>query len=313
MSGLRLIADIGGTNARFAVSRADSSMDDVAVLACADFADPVAAAKAYLARAALPEPPERAVFALAAPVTGDHVVVTNHSWSFSIDDVRRRLGLEDLEVINDFSAVALALPHLTAADVLRVGGGEAAPDAPMALLGPGTGLGVSALIPTGNGWMPLATEGGHVSMTAFDSREEAVLATLRGSSPVSAEQVISGRGLVNLYRTLCEIDGHGADPTIAPADVTARALDGACPVCVEALDMFCSMLGTVASNLALTLGARGGVFIAGGIVPRLGQAFAVSRFRHRFEDKGRFSNYMVAVPTFVVTHQFPALLGLSRR
>ncbi len=307
-----LIADIGGTNARFALSESDGAVRDAVVLACGDFPDLAAAAQAFLAQAAPPAPPKRAAMAVASPVTGDHVDMTNHPWSFSIDDVRRRLDLDDLRVINDFTAIALAIPHLAEEDRFQVGGGEAAPGAPIAVLGPGTGLGVSAVIPAGDGWVPLATEGGHVTMAPATEREGAVLAHLRRSGHVSAERVLSGAGLVNLYGAVRALDGETADGDLTPADVTERALDGSCPFAAEALDMFCAMLGTVASNLCLSLGARGGVYVAGGIVPRLGAAFADSGFRRRFEDKGRFSDYLAAVPTFVLTRELPAFVGLSR-
>ena len=306
-----LIADIGGTNARFALSEADGSVRDAVVLACRDFPDLGAAAEAFLAGISPPAAPRRAAMAVASPVSGDRVDMTNHPWSFSIDDVRRRLGLDDLRVINDFTAIALAIPHLGDGDRLQVGGGEAAPGAPIAVLGPGTGLGVSALIPAGGGWVPLATEGGHVTMAPATGRESAVLAHLQRSGHVSAERVLSGAGLVNLYGAVRALDGATADRDVTPAGVTERALDGSCPVAAEAMDMFCAMLGTVASNLCLSLGARGGVYVAGGIVPRLGTAFAASGFRQRFEDKGRFSAHLAAVPTFVLTHKMPAFLGLS--
>lgn len=306
-----LIADIGGTNARFALSEADGTVRDAVVLACRDFPDLAAAAESFLARIAPPAPPRRAAMAVASPVSGDRVDMTNHSWSFSIDDVRRRLDLDDLRVINDFTAIALAIPHLGDGDRLQVGGGEATPGAPIAVLGPGTGLGVSALIPAGGGWVPLATEGGHVTMAPATGRESAVLAHLGRSGHVSAERVLSGAGLVNLYGAIRALDGATADGDVTPAGVTERALDGSCPFAAEALDMFCAMLGTVASNLCLSLGARGGVYVAGGIVPRLGTAFAESGFRRRFEDKGRFSAHLATVPTFVLTHKMPAFLGLS--
>ena len=272
----------------------------------------MAAAEAFLDATAPPSWPKRGAFAVASPVTGDHVTMTNHPWSFSVDDVRRRLGLDALRVINDFAAIALAIPHLDADDHYRVGGGAPVGDAPVAVLGPGTGLGVSALVPAAGGWAPLATEGGHVTMAAFDEREAAVLAHLRRTHDhVSAERVISGPGLVNLYRSLCALEGLRADPAATPDAVSRLAADGTCPVAAEALEMFCAMLGTVASNLALSLGALGGVYIAGGIVPKLGPAFAASGFRRRFDDKGRFVAYLAAIPVFVITHPLPAFVGLS--
>jgi glucokinase len=306
-----LLADIGGTHARFALGEADGSVSDPLVLACRDFPGPAAAAEAYLATVADKGAPRKGAFAVASPVIGDTIDMTNHTWTFRIDDVRRDLNLDDLRVINDFAAIALAVPHLGEADRHQVGGGTAVPDAPIAVLGPGTGLGVSALVPAGGGWVPLATEGGHVTMAATTEREDAVIALLRRDGHVSAEDVISGVGLVNLYRALSELEKEKPAPDVTPAEVTERALEGTCPRGSEALEMFCVLLGTAAANLALSLGARGGVYVAGGIVPKLGDAFAASGFRRRFEDKGRFSDYLAAVPTYVVTHELPAFVGLS--
>ena len=309
-----LIADIGGTNVRFALSQAGGPARQVKVLSCENFPGPAAAARAYLEEIGKtgPAAPNHGAFAVASPITGDRVKVTNHPWSFSIAAMRRSLGLTNLQVINDFTAIALSVPRLTAADRLKVGGGEAAPDAPIAVLGPGTGLGVSGLLPTNTGWTPLETEGGHVTMAAANEREQAVLAILRQSfGHVSAERVISGPGLSNLYMAIAWLDGLDLTTEPTPALVTERGLDGSCPIATEALAMFSAMLGTVAADLALSLGALGGVYVAGGIVPKLGEAFASSPFRRRFEDKGRFSGYLAAIPTFVITHELPAFIGLG--
>ena len=309
---IRIIADIGGTNARFALIDDAGRAGEARILRCADYPDPVAAAEAFLDATAPTSRPKRGAIAVASPVAGDRVTMTNHPWSFSVEDVRRRLGLDALRVINDFEAIALAIPHLGGDDLYRVGGGDPVPDMAVAVFGPGTGLGVSALVPTAEGWAPLATEGGHVTMAACNEREAAVLALLRRDhGHVSAERVISGPGLVNLYLSLSALEGLRADPAATPDEVSRRAAEGASPAAAEALEMFCAMLGTVASDLALSLGARGGVYIAGGIVPKLGPAFAASGFRRRFEDKGRFADYLAAIPVFVITHPLPAFVGLS--
>lgn len=306
-----LIADIGGTNARFALVEPGQEPRHALVLRCADFAGPEAAAEAYIARIAPGTRPSRAAFAIAGPVTGDMVAMTNHPWRFSIDAARSRLGVHSLRVVNDFTAVALAVPLLQPEHKVAVGGGAPAAGTPIAALGPGTGLGVSALVPHGAAWEALATEGGHATMPAADEREDAVLSWLRGLyGHVSAERVLSGPGLVNLYSALAELAGREPE-ALTPAAVSGRALDGSCPLCREALDMFFAMLGTVAGNLALSLGARQGVYIAGGIVPRMIDALQRSRFRARFEAKGRFDDYMAAIPVWVVTHPYPAFAGLA--
>lgn len=311
-----LVADIGGTNARFGLMDG-SGLHHSRIYPTADFPSLEAAAQAYLDDCgdACPVRPHQGAFCVAGPVTGDAVSLTNLPWRFSIDGVRRSLGLERLLVLNDFTAAALSVPRLGAGDVFQVGGGAPAPDAAVAVLGPGSGLGVSGLVPGPAGWIPLASEGGHATLPAADDRESAVLALIRAekgseSGHVSAERALSGPGLVNLYTALCQLAGKTPDKD-TPAAVTGAA-DGGDPLCAEAVAMFCSLLGTVAGNLALILGARGGVYIAGGVVPRLGrEALARSPFRTRFEAKGRMSDYLAPIPVFVITHPLPAFLGLA--
>ncbi len=307
---LRLLGDIGATNARFALADDAGKIERVRVLACDEHAGLAAAITAYLAQDGLDPPPREAALAVASPVTGDEVTLTNHPWSFSIGGLTRQLGLARLVVINDFTANALAVPRLRPEDRQAVGGGGAAEGAPIGVLGPGTGLGVSGLVPTPAGFVALASEGGHATLAPADTREGAVLDRLRRRfDHVSAERALSGQGLVTLYTTLAEIAGMPAGP-FTPAQIADRAIGESEPLVRDALAMFCAMLGTVAGNLALTLGARGGVYIAGGIVPRLGARFAESAFRQRFEAKGRMRPYLAAIPTYVVTHPIPAFLGL---
>lgn len=307
-----LVADIGATNARFGLLDRDGTVIHNRTLACADYRSLEDAAEAYLGMAAPAAVPTRAAVAIAGPVTGEVVHMTNHPWVFSVERARERLGLDRLAAVNDFTAVAMAVPLLGPADRLQVGDGAPVPGEVIGVLGPGTGLGVSGLVPgRRGGWRALSGEGGHVTMAPVSDREGAVLAQLRKQyDHVSAERVLSGMGLVNLYRAICLLDGREPED-LRPRDVTARALDGGAPHCVEAVEMFCAMLGTIAGNLALTLGARGGVFVAGGIVPRLGGTFAHSRFRKRFVEKGRMRDFLGPIPTYVVTHPLPAFLGLK--
>jgi len=311
-----LVADIGGTNARFGLIDG-RVIREVRILRCAEHPSLEAAASAYLAAVGLARPgmagrPRRGAFAVAGPVTGDHVAMTNLVWQFSIRHVRDALGLEGLAVINDFTAVALSVPRLDADDRRQVGDGAPEPGGVVAVLGPGSGLGVSGLIPGADGrWSALSGEGGHVTMAPISDRESAVLGQLRKSfDHVSAERVLSGPGLVNLFTALSILDGRDPAP-LTPAQITESAVAGTNPHGVEAVEMFCAMLGTVAGNLALTLGARGGVYIAGGVVPKLGSLFTHSRFRKRFLEKGRMRDFLGPVPTYVVTHELPAFLGLA--
>lgn len=311
----RLVADVGGTNARFALQPPGARAGEAVVLRCADHAGIEAAARAALERARPTAAPRHAAIAVAAPVTGDRIDMTNHPWTFSQRGLRQALGLERLVVVNDFTAIALAVPRLEASERRQVGGGTPTADAPVAVIGPGTGLGISGLVPDDGGWSPLAGEGGHVDLAPSNAREIALLERLQQRfDHVSLERVLSGPGLVNLYRALAEIDGaapmdDAALPT--PEQIAERARSGACPLCGESVATFCALLGAAAGNLALNLGARGGVYIAGGIVPKLGTAFDEERFRRRFEAKGRFAAYLAPIPTYVITEARPALIGLA--
>jgi glucokinase len=307
-----LIADIGATNARFALVEADGAITRMRVLATGDFASLSDAIEAYLAAEGVVQKPSRAVLAVAAPVTGDTVAFTNHPWRFSVYDLRKRHGFEQLRVINDFAANATAVPFLAADDFVQIGGGAVKADAPIGLIGPGSGLGVGTLIPAAGTFVTVQGEGGHVTMSAADAREAAVLDLMRTRfDHVSAERLLSGPGLINLYNALCELAGERAAPLTA-AQITDPQIEAQEPRAGEARAMFCAMLGTVAGNLALTLGAGGGIYIAGGIVPKLVAAFAQSQFRARFEAKGRFSSYLAAIPTYVIMHPSPALLGAAK-
>ncbi len=308
----RLLGDIGGTNARWAWQAAPGeALQHHSSYPCADSDSVQAVIGQFLHDRQLPRP-ARVAFGIATAVTGDVIQMTNHHWTFSVLGLQSALGVERCLVLNDFVAIAAALPLLQASDSRRVGGGEAVSGAPMAVLGPGTGLGVAGLVtdPAGTA-IGIAGEGGHVTLAASTAREAAVLAQLRDRfGHASAERAVSGPGLLNLYEALCAVDGL---PPLAlqPNDITQRALASSDPVCVEALNLFGGFLGSVAGNLALTLGARGGIYIGGGIVPRLGSAFDTLPFRQRFEDKGRFRGYLERIPTAVITMPSPALYGAA--
>jgi len=311
----RLVGDIGGTNARFGwIASASEPLTDIDTLPGADYATIVDAMRAYLAKHGKAAPRWCAI-GIANPVVGDVVKMTNHDWSFSISGVKAELGLDRFLVINDFTALALSLPALAAADVRQVGQGTAVPGAPLALLGAGTGLGVSGLLPAGSGHgaIPLNGEGGHVTLAAIDEREERVVAILRRRfGHASAERALSGPGIENLHQAVCELAGETA-PALTAAQITERAVAGSDVRCVDAMDLFFSFLGTIAGNLALSLGSLGGLYIGGGIVPRLGDAIDRSRFRQSFESKGRFRRYVEQIPTYVLQAKVsPGLVGAAR-
>jgi glucokinase len=303
----RLLADVGGTNARFALETAPLRFEAVAVLACADYPSMKAAIAAYLAGVAArhPGPILHAAIAIANPVEGDKVCMTNHHWSFSTAEMREQLGLETLVVVNDFTALAMALPHLAPGQCVQVGGGVGQAGCAIGLVGPGTGLGVSGLVPAGGRWVALASEGGHASFAPGDEFEDDIVRQLRARfGHVSAERLLSGPGIEMIYTCL-------TGKELAASDITHRAANGSCADCVRSIDVFCGALGSVAGNVALTLGATGGVYIGGGIVPRLGALFERSPFRARFEAKGRLSAYVARIPTYLITEQYPAFLGAS--
>ena len=311
----RLLADIGGTNARFAWQDGSGApIGDVLSLPCADHAHLADAITAYLGLTGHAVPKDCAI-AIANPVVRDEIQMTNHHWSFSIAALKAHFSFEQLRVLNDFTALALALPSLGANELRQVGGGAAVPGAPLALIGPGTGLGVSGLLPDGRGgWVPLQGEGGHATLAGCTPREHAVLAWIGAvHGHASAERAVSGQGLVDIHRALCALDAATEPATgLDAAGITSAALEHGDARCLEAVNLMCAFLGTAAGNLALTLGARGGVYVGGGIVPRLGPAFALSPFRARFEVKGRFSAFLAPIPVFVIhAEQSPALRGAA--
>jgi glucokinase len=313
--GPRLLADVGGTNARFALETSPGQIGLIEVLACCDHPTLADALRAYLALPALAAAGagriRHAGIAIANPVAGDHVRMTNHHWEFSIEALRLECGFDTLLVVNDFFALARALPHLTEEQKHQVGAGMAEPDCPLGLVGAGTGLGVSGLIPAGDGWTALRSEGGHVTFSPANETEVGILQfAWREFEHVSAERLLSGAGVELIYRALAQLRGvPGAG--LGAAEISRRALAGECVLCDEVVETFCGMLGTVAGNLAITLGAQGGVYIGGGIVPRLGARFTASSFRRRFEQKGRFAAWLASVPTWVITAEYPAFVGMS--
>jgi glucokinase len=221
------------------------------------------------------------------------------------------LGISAVRVINDFEATAWSLAALEPDHVAPVGAGRAIAGAPMVVLGPGSGLGLACHVPRAEAPVVIATEGGHVTLPASTPREDAVVEWLRGRfGHVSAERALSGPGLENLYRAIAAVEGAGV-PARDATEITQAGVAGTCPVSRAALDMFCAMLGTFAGNAALSLGARGGVFIAGGIAPRIVDYLLKSELRARFDDKGRLRPYMEAIPLNVIVHPDYAFIGLK--
>ncbi|MCB9973324.1 MAG: glucokinase [Rhodospirillales bacterium] len=305
-----LIADIGGTNARFALAN-EAGYYDVQVLQCDDYPTIVEAARAYLEKVAPEEMPTVGSFAIAGPVTGDWFEVTNNHWKFSVEETRKELGLQSLHLMNDFKAIALAVPHIGEEHLKTVADGVAQEKAPIAILGPGTGLGVASLVWGERRYIPVPGEGGHITMPAKTQREFDLFRTLRYKyHHISAERVCSGKGLVNLYQAILRLDGHENLPERTAEEISKAAINKECVVCEEALDKMCKFLGSVAGNHALMIGAFGGVYIAGGIPEKLGEYFFQSGFYEAFFSKGRYEEYLKSIPIFLITHPFTAMVGL---
>ncbi|MEK1939394.1 MAG: glucokinase [Pseudomonas sp.] len=306
---LALVGDIGGTNARFALWR-DNGLESVQVLATADYPGVEQAILAYLAGLGLAPGAIHAVcLACAGPVSGDLFVFTNNHWRLSRSAFCRDLQVDELLLINDFSAMALGMTRLQDHERVEVCPGSAEAHRPAVVVGPGTGLGVGTLLGAADGsWQALPGEGGHVDLPIGTPREAALWQQLyQLNGHIRAEDVLSGGGLLLLYRALCALDGH-AETLASPAEITTAALAGD-EVAIAVIDQFSSWLGRVAGNNVLTLGGRGGVYIVGGIVPRFTELFLRSGFARCFAEKGPMSKYMVDVPVWLVTAEYPGLTG----
>ncbi|QJQ96080.1 MULTISPECIES: glucokinase [Halomonadaceae] len=312
MSDPALVGDIGGTNARFAlVERGNLEPREILRLSCADYPTLSAAIRDYLARVDLGEESlTQACLAFACPVHADLVRLTNNHWSFSKRAVKDELGLTSLKVINDFTAQALGVPHVRPEELHAIGGGQAIESAVKLVIGPGTGLGVAGVFPGQHGWIPLPTEGGHVTFAPTDEREANLLRYFRNRyGRVSVERILCGQGLLDLYGAHCSL--KGAKPRYTtPAEVTDAANEGD-DIAVDTVQRFLKILGDVSGDAALTLGAQGGVYLCGGILPRLLEWMPQSRFRDAFADKGRMSDYTADIPTWVVTAPWTGLLGAA--
>lgn len=308
MTNYALVGDVGGTNARLALC--DVATGDISrakTYSGLDYPSLEAVVRVYLDEQHLNI--TNGSIAIACPITGDWVAMTNHSWAFSIAEMKANLGFEHLEIINDFTAVSMAIPMLKREHLIQFGGSEPLEGKPIAVYGAGTGLGVAHLVHVDRRWVSLPGEGGHVDFAPNSEEEDQILEALRSElGHVSAERVLSGPGLVNLYRAIVKADGR-LPQNLQPKEVTERALDDSCTDCRRALSLFCVIMGRFGGNLALNLGTFGGVYIAGGIVPRFLDFFTASGFRGGFQDKGRFKAYVQDIPVYLIVHDNPGLVG----
>ncbi|WP_373991099.1 glucokinase [Duganella sp. BuS-21] len=313
--GPRILADIGGSSASFGLETAPNQIEAVWVTECQAYPTLGAALVAYLSQAATVAAggyqARFAGIAIANPIDGDWVTMTNHHWSFSIEAVCSQFSLKSLVVVNDFTALASALPYLAPEHKHQVGGGVARIGTTIGLVGADAGLGVSGLVPAGDRWIAIDSEGGHATFAPMNEREIDILRYARRyHDHVSSERLVSGIGIALVYRALSE-RARVEPQNLTTAEIMERGVHRLDPVCEETLLAFCEMLGTVAGNVALTLGAKGGIYIGGRTVLKMSEFFERSGFRARFEQKGRFSDYLAHIPTYVITEPNPVLIGMS--
>lgn len=307
-SSTALLADIGGTNVRFAVS-VDRQVVAPRFYRCADFREPLDAAKRYLDDLHGAIRPEVALIALASPVDSPVIALTNHPWTVDLKALGAALGVKRAVAINDLAAVALSLDRLAAFDLTPIGAGEALGQAPRVVIGLGTGLGVAAVLGEGAGSRAIATEAGHMTLPSRDDEEAAILATLRRRlGHVSGERVLAGPGLVNLYQALA--GPAQADAMTTPETILARASEGDA-TCARVLERHAAWLGALVGDLVLAFNAWGGAFLAGALANSLAERLGAGPFRAAFADKGRHGERLARVPVHVIAHPTPAFVGLD--
>lgn len=312
MSSDILLADIGGTNVRFATLRG-GRIEAVEAWLTALYPDIGEAVKAYAAATGAALPFAGAAICAAGPLMGERIDLTNCAWKISVPEIKVATGASRVALVNDFAAVAHAVPTLGASDAEQIGGGAPVADAPKVALGPGTGLGVASVIADGRGgWIAVPGEGGHVDLAPTNDREIAVVYQLmRERGHVCAEDAVSGPGLEAIYLAIAALDGLKLKAKPIAFDIAKAARAKSDPAAMEAVQLFTGWLGSIAGNLALTLGATGGVYIAGGIVAQWGDVFDARYFRHRFEAKGRMKRFLEPIPCYLVTAKDLAFRGLA--
>jgi glucokinase len=308
---VNIVADIGGTNLRIAITSDSGEISGLSVYQCHQYPSLEEIILDFIDKQELQGKAINACLAIACPVDNDLIVMTNLPWQFTKSSLRSTLGLNKLVMINDYTAIAHAIPQLKDDQKVQVGEGTPVDGRPISICGPGTGLGVGHLVKDGDKWMSISCEGGHVDFAPIDEQETEIFRYLLTKySHVSYEQWLSGLGLEQIYQALVHLNG-GDFPTLEAKDITTKALSNECAICEETLAQFCRTLGSFAGNLGLTLGSFGGVYIAGGIVPRFIDYFKNSEFRKRFDEKGRLSGFNQKIPTYVITESQPGILGAS--
>jgi len=314
---IKLIADIGGTNIRIAQADAQSKskFTNIETYRCAEFDSLADVISLYINTKEINDFAISACLAIACPTDNDIISMTNLPWEFSQQALIKTLKLNSLTMINDYTAIAMAIPLLNDNQKVKIGGGETVADKPIAVCGPGTGLGVAHLVPVPiagkSQWHCFSGEGGHVDFAAVDEIDVQILQYLQKiKERVSYEQLLSGYGLEQMYQAICSINGKN-ESKLSAAEISQQAVSGSCVLCQQTLTQFCKVLGSFAGNLSLTLNCQGGVYIAGGIAPRFIEFIQNSDFRKRFEAKGRLSHIPLQSPTYIITEEQPGLLGAA--
>lgn len=310
-STINLVADIGGTNIRLGIVKPNNEVASLTVYQCNEYDGLAEVLKAYIGKLKIENTQINACLAIACPVENDLITMTNLPWEFSKSALKEELQLNKLLLINDYTAIAHAIPFLNETQKVQIGEGTPVGGKPISICGPGTGLGVANLVAHGDSWISLSGEGGHVDFAPIDSQEKSILSFLMSKYPhVSYEQLLSGMGIEQIYQALASQKGIQV-ANLSAQQISEKALNNECKLSEETLAQFCKTLGSFAGNLGLTLGSFGGVYIAGGIVPRFIDYFKQSEFRKRFEEKGRLSGFNKTIPTYVITESQPGILGAS--
>ncbi len=309
-----IVADIGGTNARFALvtgkNNQNHRIEHIKILVANEYDSMSDALRHYMSGLGSISP-QAACVAIAGPVVGDHVKMTNLSWEFSCLDIAQEFNFQTFVAMNDFAAVAAACSQVTDEHLITIKKGNDTPNATKVVFGPGTGLGVAGLVNTQGKWLPVPSEGGHINIApATDFEADIIKAAISQHGHVSAESFISGPGLLNLYKSICLVKGVTAED-ITPAQISTAAIEGRDQLLGETLTTFCSFLGSFAGNLALTYGAKGGVYMAGGILPRFSDFLIASPFEERFNNKGVMNHFVESIPAKLIIHPETAFVGAA--
>ncbi|CEI58783.1 glucokinase [Candidatus Portiera aleyrodidarum] len=312
MTKLSLVGDIGGTNVRLAlVSSNNFNLYKIKKFKCINYVDINEVIKKYISLVDC-EYPKKACLAFACPINYNLIKMTNNSWKIKKYELKNKMKLKKLKIINDFTAIALGLPHIQTKDLYKIGYGKNYNNSNKIVIGPGTGLGLAGLIPNKNFWIPISGEGGHISFAPMDKFEIYILKWFKKIyNRVSIERILCGQGILDLYNAHVNYFKSYKKIFNTPAEITNAALNKEDHLAYKTIMRFCKILGSVTGDIALTLGAKGGVYLCGGILPRIKKILETSEFRNSFYNKGRMSFYNKEISTWLVKSKWIGLLGAA--